>query len=71
MKKIIISILFIVPTLVFSQKSAGKLSRTDDLSKIIESLAKDYETNSFVIYDKVLSDDAVVYINNTKWMVKL
>ena len=66
MKKIIISILFIVPTLVFSQKSAGKLSRTDDLSKIIESLAKDYETNSFVIYDKVLSDDAVVYINNTK-----
>ena len=26
----------------------------------------DYETNSFVIYDKVLSDDAVVYINNTK-----
>ena len=51
MKKIIISILFIVPTLVFSQKSAGKLSRTDDLSKIIESLAKDYETNSFVIYD--------------------
>ena len=66
MKKIIIAIFFVAPTLVFSQKSAGKLSRTDDLSKIIESLAMDYETNSFVIYDKVLSDEAVVYINNTK-----
>ena len=66
MKNIIITILFLAPTLILSQKSAGKLSRTDELSKIIESLAMDYETNSFVIYDKVLSDDAVVYINNTK-----
>ena len=66
MKKILLLFLFVTPTLMISQKSAGKLSRTDKLSKTIESLGKDYETNSFVIYDKVLSDDAVVYLNNSK-----
>ena len=67
MKKIFLTIILSISTLVvFAQKSAGKLSRADDLSQIINSLAVDYETNSFVIYDKVLSDDAVVYINNTK-----
>ena len=67
MKKFFLTIILSLSTLVvFAQKSAGKLSRADDLSQIINSLAVDYETNSFVIYDKVLSDDAVVYINNTK-----
>ena len=66
MKKFFLLLLFIAPTLMFSQKSAGKLSRTDKLTKIIESLAEDYETNSFVIYEKTLSDNAVVYVNNTK-----
>ena len=67
MKKFFLTIILSISTLVvFAQKSAGKLSRADDLSQIINSLAVDYETNSFVIYDKVLSDDAVVYINNTK-----
>ena len=66
MKKFFLLLLFVAPTLMFSQKSAGKLSRTDKLTKTIESLASDYETNSFVIYEKILSDNAVVYLNNTK-----
>ena len=67
MKKFFLTIILSISTLVvFAQKSVGKLSVDDDLSQIINSLAEDYETNSFVIYDKVLSDDAVVYLNNTK-----
>ena len=66
MKKILLTILFVVPTLIFSQKSAGKLSRTDDLSKTILEMNKDYESNTFVLWDSKLSDDAIVYVNNSK-----
>ena len=65
MKKIILTLLFIAPTLIFSQKSAGTLSQEDDLSKIAIALGTDYASNNHSLWNEKLSDNAIVRVNNT------
>ena len=66
MKKTLLLLLFVAPTLMFCQKSAGLLSQVDDLSLIAQELDADYALNEHTLWDKTLSDNAVVYLNNSK-----
>ena len=65
MKKILYIFLLTIPTLTFCQKSAGLLSRVDDLSVIAKELGPDYASNKHTLWDKTLSDNAIVRLNNT------
>ena len=65
MKKIILVLILVVPTLIFAQKSAGTLSQEDDLSKITMALGPDYASNSHSLWNEKLSDNAIVRVNNT------
>ena len=64
MKKIILTLLLIAPSLIFSQKSAGTLSREDNLTKIAIELGQDYATNNHSLWNETLSDNAIVRVNN-------
>ena len=66
MKKILFIFLLTIPTLTFCQKSAGLLSQVDDFSVIAQELDADYASNEHTLWDKTLSDNAVVYGNNSK-----
>ena len=66
MKKTLLLILLVAPTLTFCQKSAGLLSQVDELSLIAQELDADYASNEHTLWDKTLSDNAVVYLNNSK-----
>lgn len=65
MKNLFLTLLLLGPTLIYSQKSAGTLSREDKLTKIAIALGEDYATNNFSLWNETLSDNAVVKINNT------
>ena len=65
MKKILLTLLFISPSLIFSQKSAGTLSREDNLTKIAIELGQDYATNNHSLWNETLSDNAIVRVNNS------
>jgi len=65
MKKSILLLLLVTPTLIFAQKSAGTLSQEDDLSKIAQELDADYASNSHSLWNEKLSDNAIVRVNNT------
>jgi len=66
MKKIITAILFIAPTILFSQKSAGLMSQEDDLSKLIGKMHDAYQSGNLQVWDEIISADAVIYLNNIK-----
>ena len=65
MKKTLLILLFVAPTLIFSQKSAGTLSREDDLSKTAIAMSDDYANNNHTLWNEKLSDKAIVRVNNT------
>ena len=65
MKKTLLILLFVAPTLLFSQKSAGTLSREDDLSKTAIAMGDDYANNNHTLWNEKLSDKAIVRVNNT------
>ena len=65
MKKTLLILLFVTPTLLFSQKSAGTLSREDDLSKTAIAMSDDYANNNHTLWNEKLSDKAIVRVNNT------
>ena len=66
MKNLLLIFLLTIPTLTFCQKSAGLLSQVDDLSVVAVELDSDYQSNNHTLWDKTLSDDAIVYFNNSK-----
>ena len=65
MKKTLLLLLLVTPALTFCQKSAGLLSQVDDLSLIAQELDADYASNKHTLWDKTLSDNAIVRVNNT------
>ncbi|RPG69514.1 MAG: nuclear transport factor 2 family protein [Flavobacteriaceae bacterium TMED120] len=66
MKKLIVLFLITTPFALFAQKSAGLMSQTDDLSKMVDKMHDAYQSQNFALWDEMITDDAVIYLNNTK-----
>ena len=67
MKNFFLTIILSLSTLfVFAQKSSGTIRDDDENSKNIKALNKDYSENKFILWESLVADDAVIYINNNK-----
>ena len=67
MKKIFYTIsLFLTFVLSNAQKTSGTIRDTDDNSNNVKALYRDYTTNTFSLWNSLLADNAVIYVNNNK-----
>lgn len=67
MKNFFLTIILSLSTLVaFAQKSSGTIRDDDENSKNVKALNKDYSENKFILWESLMADDAVIYVNNNK-----
>jgi hypothetical protein len=49
-----------------AQKSIGEIKDTDELTLNVKKLNQTYVENNFALWTNLLSDNAVIYLNNSK-----
>ena len=51
---------------MLSKSKMDTIRDDDEKSKNIKALNKDYSENKFILWESLVADDAIIYINNNK-----
>ncbi|MDA1199908.1 MAG: hypothetical protein O3B20_07515 [Bacteroidetes bacterium] len=66
MKKLLILLAVVFTAQAFAQKDIATVQDTDELTLNVKKLNQTYVENDFSLWNELLADDAVVYLNNSK-----